>query len=456
LEDAAGKSTNLRVTGPPGTGKSTEAWAWALWKAQELKLKVIWFHFGKNRATNAIIDGATNMIASLPYNDLTDIRKSDGDILIADGLTKDNFVAFTQACSTWRDSQNERCFVVVSSVSINVALQEEKEAAIESHRVSSWTLEQYQEACKSDEFYSIVKPKLKAEGVGDEKDELILAKYVYAGGCARWMFEFSIDDTKLDLKTYLDKVGNYKNIFREAGGDAAPDAVNHLRGLTMIHGQPTYFFISQYVAHWLSEKCDDERTFIIDGYKTAAQTGNPAFRGWIFEFDVDYQLKQAKISGPITVTIRNEDPSKIGVEQWQVDKYVTFTSVDNLLPHLRSLSSDQHLWAKPQLWCQKAYDFLHFHRTLGSELHMVAVNASHAQKHRVLLQILATLGKNLAEKDVCAVQSIQFEFVVPVDSQFAIGTVTGQLTDWRWPQTNDQIIARGNISVVNITCTAQN
>ena len=32
IENVTNEGNNLRVSGPPGTGKSTEAWAWALWK----------------------------------------------------------------------------------------------------------------------------------------------------------------------------------------------------------------------------------------------------------------------------------------------------------------------------------------------------------------------------------------------------------------------------------------
>ena len=47
---------NLRITGPPGTGKSTEAWAWALWKARTGKKTINWFHFTKSKKFKVVID----------------------------------------------------------------------------------------------------------------------------------------------------------------------------------------------------------------------------------------------------------------------------------------------------------------------------------------------------------------------------------------------------------------
>ena len=50
LDSAIGKGLNISVDGPPGTGKSTEAWAWSLYTAVNKQTKVTWFHFSKNRA----------------------------------------------------------------------------------------------------------------------------------------------------------------------------------------------------------------------------------------------------------------------------------------------------------------------------------------------------------------------------------------------------------------------
>ena len=60
LNDDSG--TNLSVDGPPGTGKSTEAWAWALWKAKKDVVTVTWYHITKNGVVRAVIDGSANMM----------------------------------------------------------------------------------------------------------------------------------------------------------------------------------------------------------------------------------------------------------------------------------------------------------------------------------------------------------------------------------------------------------
>ena len=173
-----------------------------------------------------------------------------------------------------------------------------------------------------------------------------------------------------NFESHFAKVSNFKDVYVQGGGDEKADAVNHLRGLTVVHGAKKYFFISQYVTNRLSAKCDDARQFIIDGYMKADQTGNPSFRGWIFEFDVDYQLRQANVKkekllvGMRTTQVGQQPDQK---EQWSVDQYVAFQSTDELTCLLKTMPADHHLWAKPDLWCQKAYDFLHFFKH-GDEL----------------------------------------------------------------------------------------
>jgi hypothetical protein len=142
-------------------------------------------------------------------------------------------------------------------------------------------------------------------------------------------------------------------------------------------------------------------------------------------------------------------------EEWNVNEYATFQSRDDLLAKLESPTlsvDDKYLWFKPELWCQKSFDFLRFHRQDG-QLCMLAVNASHAKKHAVLLSVLSDLGQFLAKED-CPVASILFRFVVPSGEAFAVGSVTGRLDDWQWPPTKNLMLKGGHISVADLSCTS--
>jgi hypothetical protein len=434
LEATTASNLNLSVDGPPGTGKSTEVWAWALWKAVEKKEKVTWFHYSKKNAVKVMIDGAAKTISSGYSAKFDDIDRSDGSILVVDGLTKADSVVINRSCSAWRRQDKEnRCFVVVSSVSVTVALEQNREADIETFTVGSWSLKQYQDACMDGELYSEVESKLVVEGSDGNKEmeELILSKYRFAGGCARWMFEFGYDDWLTDFNGHLAKIGSYKNIFTEGGGDEAVMAANHLRGVSILETeagrqQKTYFFVSEYAAMELGKKCDDKRKFLISSYKKADEAKNPSFRGWIFEFDVDYQLHEAcTVAKELGVTIR---PTNV-FEQWKVDKYITFSTVPSLAAEIKQLELDATLWAKSAKWNQAAYDFLCFQKVEGA-LHLTAVNATGGEKHRVLLDVVNLLGKELGTNG-CVVEAIRFDFIVPKEAAFQVSYVRGNLVGWK-------------------------
>ena len=441
-------TANLVVDGPPGTGKSTEVWAWALWKAVKDKLKVTWYHMTNRAVEKVLIDGTTNKITFGYTAEITDIVHSEGSILIVDGVISSINFAVSRDCHNWCKSQQDRRFIMVSSVSVSVALQENREAAIVQFTVGSWTFEQYQEACADDDFFGQVKVNLRCPGqeTVDDRDQLLLAKYYFAGGCARWMFEFNHHDCIMDFDAHLEKVGDYHSLWGSGGGDQTIVAVNHLRGVTMVENghikTKKYFFISQHVAAVLAANCSDMIKFLTDSYKMAAETKNPAFEGWVFEFDVDYQLTQAcKKKKKFNAKMRSsltDGATDLLLDERSVDVYIVFNSVEDLIVQIQLLGAKQILWAKPKCWCQKAYDFLCLWKDDSDELQMVVANATLAKTHSVLLSEVKTLARALGQQE-CAVSAIRLDFIVPENANFSIGDIVGRLCEWKnlrgkqWP-----------------------
>ena len=448
----SGGDTNVSVDGPPGTGKSTEVWAWALWKAYNFEVEVTWYHITTNRIVKVVIDGSTKRIATTDVAKLVeDMEDCNGSILIVDGVKALINSNIRQACSFWRSNAvklQPRRFVLVSSGSTTVAVQEDEEATISNFTVGSWTLQQYQDACEDEAFFEQVQQNLMCPGsetVTTNKDQLVLSKYFYAGGCARWMFEFTYIKFLNDFTRHLTKVTNYALLFEGQTGEQNAVAVNHLRGLTIVPtatGVPEYkyFFISQYAIEELAKKCDDKRKFLINSYKKAVDTENPAFKGWVFEFDVDYQLSVAfEKRTEFCASIRSLDGTGTLTEDRRpVHKYIVFESVENLSRAIGPLAIGDVLWAKPKLWCQKAYDFVCFWKYEERKLNMVVANATVASTHSVLLNEVNKLATGLGENR-CEVTAIRFDFIVPKDAIFTCGDVTGRLREWKnlqgelWP-----------------------
>lgn len=270
------------------------------------------------------------------------------------------------------------------------------------------------------------------------KETLLNNKYYYAGGSARWMFQFSYLEWKNDVTKHLQNDRNYM----EGPGNKHARAVNHLRGMEMVNDEPVYFFISKYVGVQLAQKAakaGSQHQFIADGYDVANRLVNPSLRGWIFEFDVDYQLRRAADAAQqgkksLQVWVDNAP------ETWEVKEYFSFSSHQLLANKVAALTDKRHLWAKPA-WRQAGYDFLHFSCVGETDIHLRVLNATYASRHNLFLdEINALLTKliNYAPdpKDITLpkpprVTRVRFEFVIPHgDPKVRVAQARGTLVGW--------------------------
>ena len=141
-----------------------------------------------------------------------------------------------------------------------------------------------------------------------------------------------------------------------------------------------------------SEKCADKKKFTLDSYRKAEETQNPAFCGWMFEFDVDDQLDLARSSkSSISVNVRGG-----GEEKWSVDDYQAYVSTDDLIAAVGVLQEGADLWLTLKLWCEPGFDSLRF-RTAGAYFELEPVNGHALVKRTVLLSVGHTatfLGKH--------------------------------------------------------------
>eukprot|EP00808_Paulinella_micropora_P027184 g24043.t1 len=405
LEIATSNNCNLCVDGPPGTGKSTEAWAWALWKAKNKKTTVVWFHFSKTCAVKAMINGKQDTITVDAAAKISQITTSEGLVRHGEKLVRASAPMYWspvfRLLSLWNRTNRLRW----------------KSSQLVRGRLSS--MKKLAKRCPS----------------------LIASRPTFSAPTLLVMTRNSSSSpsTSLlrDFESHYEKIADFKTFWTEGAGDAALVAVNHLRSVTVLGGKKKYFFVSKHAMTELARKCDDQRKFLLDSYKKAEESQNPAFKGWIFEFDVDYQLCQAQVNKTkISLAIRSTDPT-LKVEESPVSKYITFESVDDLVSEIKELGDGSVLWGKPGLWCQKAYDFLSF-RKLNGDLYMTVANATAASTHSVLLEVVHLLAVDLGQNG-CPVEKIRFDFIVPKNAEFKVGAVTGHLCMWKnvngkpWP-----------------------
>jgi hypothetical protein len=129
----------------------------------------------------------------------------------------------------------------------------------QAYIVNGWKEAEYSEACEDQDFFNFVKATLQTDGFSEEeldnpdmRDDVVAAKYHLAGGCARWMFQYSAEQLLSpagnieSIDNHLDRV-SYNQILKGFGGDRSVSEVNHL--LSRIDDRAV--IVSQYVANQL-------------------------------------------------------------------------------------------------------------------------------------------------------------------------------------------------------------
>jgi hypothetical protein len=110
------------------------------------------------------------------------------------------------------------------------------------------------------------------------------------------------------------------------------------------------------IAKYLAD-VENQTAFLQLAYGKAEEAQNPSFRGWVYEFDIDSQLKRACARGEeIKVTLRSHGDTKFADERWMFSKYAEFDSTDDLIPLIQEMVVGSALIAKPKLWCQSDHN----------------------------------------------------------------------------------------------------
>ena len=111
--------------------------------------------------------------------------------------------------------------------------------------------------------------------------EVVSVKYFFAGGSARFMFDYLLDDLRdrLDERIKGVKQGDWIYFAQESIASSTPGAVNTL--MQQFNGICSP--VSKYVLVYAYEKC---KSALVKSVRAAAiKTGNPALKGWAFELE---------------------------------------------------------------------------------------------------------------------------------------------------------------------------
>jgi hypothetical protein len=412
----------LHVEGPPGTGKSTIAWAWACSQAKEKN--VLWVH-RDHTGSGCISYLGSGAIVYLPGVEVdlmkSAIQKSEAAVVVVDGITKKTD-GLMGAALTWCINDRSRDVVIVTSSQIVLPGEEYQRYQMSKYSMPSWSLQQYASACGDDSFYQSVQSRLGDE---ESKEEKLSNKFFVAGASARWMFSFSSDRLINDeIPTYVRKVTDIKLLLNGMGGDLSDTAVNHL---CMVNKDRKGFVVSEFAMRLLAEKC--EQSFIAEASAFAKKFKNPAFDGWVFELDFLLRVRLADESDhPIVVFDGKAE------EQWTVSSRESFDKSSDL----EQIALADGMWLVPKRWNQGGYDAV---QVLSSGLRFVQVTrgATHSLKLDYFVKLITEAVKQRQ------VTSVEVLFVVPFGKadEFTRPThaqTRGSLSKWNWELADLRIV----------------
>ena len=123
--------------------------------------------------------------------------------------------------------------------------------------------------------------------------EVVKNKYFFAGGSARFMFQYTIKELKADLKKRLSAVASseWSSFAQESVSSGTASAVNTL--MQQFEGRCTP--VSKYVLFCAYEKCKGE---LVRSVRAAANaTNNPSLKGWAFELEQVDLIRSSLESG---------------------------------------------------------------------------------------------------------------------------------------------------------------
>ncbi|KAL3659188.1 hypothetical protein V7S43_015766 [Phytophthora oleae] len=470
------------IVGPPGTGKSCAAFAFACSLERGRNWDVLWIHcppfIGKMLSCILFRGDSEKRTCVIGHSQVNFVLQSlrENAVVFVDGYTKDWVgLSVLDACRLWRN-ENEKChrIVIVSSIvsmgkdylpdgynKIKTMLESSLESLAiapptvsedtpsemyceQLFKVTSWTREDYGKALMYDDFFEHVRSQLTdSDGaVGlDERYELLDAKFFVAGGSARMMFNMS-SETALDkLRWAISDLGYIRLTALIGNSSVNPLSYRYNNGPCL----------SAFVAREFAFILDRER--LLNLVKDLSQ--NPSTAGSVCELWFFASLLHGSAhchfyeGGQLKNVVWNakNDP----ITRWRL-----FRPIERFDPDGDKIPLNRcKQWLAPKSWKQGSYDavFIKSVELNTNEADVKAKKAGFTQKILVrfvpvtsstahsfkvsfyedlLTRLVSTLNKWIYAVEVCFVVPIKNmkEFRLPMnDNDFGEAVKTALVTD---------------------------
>jgi hypothetical protein len=268
-------------------------------------------------------------------------------------------------------------------------------------------------------------------------------KFYFAGASARWMFANTVHNVQAQVDLYVERVKNFEQLVNRSHGIRSSDSSNHLLVRYKGTDGPETFFVSRFALKKLLHASRD-RSDIRRAYALAKQHNNPAFLGWVVEFDFLEQLADSCAS---RAKIFNLYSNLRGDVLWRV------SSVQSFDPH----APFEEPWLlnqfrRPIKWNQGGYDAVGLFKE-GRRMVVRFIQVTRGRTHKINMIFIASLAAKFSANYPAQDMGVEIYLVLPrfQGSEFVLKTTpkivnNGLLTRYfvgnnarRWPAQNEEL-----------------
>ena len=437
------------ILGPPGTGKSTTALAFAS-TLDKTEWTVTWIHLsrfkfpvivrfgnGEKKALE-IVDTNIERIREILY----EIKESKRHIVFVDGYTLNGpkHIEIQMTCYSWLEENREnKRLVIVCSMSARVKKKLDEDLIMKNKdfHVYSWRLEEYKEAVQQEQFFNCIKDNLDSSSVEQFPNnscdplELVNSKFYFAGGSPRFMFDYKTSTVIDCLNQSVQCVQDIIWYLRGTIGDPSDQVINRLfNRYSDDYGKKEQSIVSRYAAFKVAPKMGPELIASHANYR------NPSMDGWLLE--MLFFARLAKDG----VTLQKVDKEKM---EWKQSSVLV---VDIKEGKITKFPENEGIWLKPKQWNQGGYDAIYIDKHNGL---VRFVQITNDETRSLKIECFAGFLDTLRDSKVSfEIKTLEIVFIVELTKleKFSISTITGQgllksFEGWEEGREKDRILILG-------------
>ena len=416
------------VLGPPGAGKSITAYFKALQLALHEDRIVMWVHIDKSSELEVLfrcICLTSNSRAFTTISSRDELRQlfesnwgvndaTKSRVVFIDGFERghrdENIITAKEYALRWyKGDRTLRHLFILSPVFSPEILTTQASKFLYERRFKHlpWTFEEYDTAIQNDEFRKLIAPQLGKAccATYDEVVANLRQKFYLAGGCARFMFQYTTEYLVLRLDQIIDQQGNLNSFADYKPGPTQP--------LVAMFSEVDRCLVSQYVKHCLAK-----RTGLAPLLDLARHfSTNRSVSGWIFEeFFFSVMWHQRRTSLVLRQGIRQNQVFWRCLDLWHI--------ISPFDP--KSTGCPMNQWLRPQRCNQGGFDGVLLRPTEGNQGDAIFVQCTLADTYILNLDLCHEFLSAARNQEIFHATNVLYYFIVPLADMEYFRPITGQ------------------------------